>query len=150
MNSISRNKYIDKSATLLKAYFTLASCCGRAQTTHACVYACVCTCMRVYVCVYVHSTTKKHVYSRVCATKSARGPTREKRVRICNEGNEWRRNREEKIYVYTGCLWSEWLTLECIMFSFQMIKMFIFFGMEEWIHKIPYTIYNQLEKFSYT
>lgn len=42
MNSISRNKYIDKSATLLKAYFTLASCCGRAQTTRArvCVRAC--------------------------------------------------------------------------------------------------------------
>lgn len=143
MNSISRNKYIDKSATLLKAYFTLASCCGRAQTR---MHVCMC----VYVRVYVHSTTKKHVYSRVCATKSARGPTREKRVRICNEGNEWRRNREEKIYVYTGCLWSEWLTLECIMFSFQMIKMFIFFGVEEWIHKISYTIYNQLEKFSYT
>lgn len=146
MNSISRNKYIDKSATLLKAYFTLASCCGRAQTTHACVYICVCVRVRVYV----HSTTKRHIYSRVWTTKRERGPTREKRVRICNEGNEWRRNREERIYVYTGCLWSEWLTLECIMFSFQMIKMFIFFGMEEWIDKIPCTIYDQLEKFSYT
>lgn len=35
MNSISRNKYIDKSATPLKAYFTLASARERAQTTYA-------------------------------------------------------------------------------------------------------------------
>lgn len=35
MNSISRNKYIDKSATPLKAYFTLASVRERAQTTYA-------------------------------------------------------------------------------------------------------------------
>lgn len=35
MNSISRNKYIDKSATPLKAYFTLASAHERAQTTYA-------------------------------------------------------------------------------------------------------------------
>lgn len=35
MNSISRNKYIDKSATPLKAYFTLASTRERAQTTYA-------------------------------------------------------------------------------------------------------------------
>lgn len=35
MNSISRNKYIDKSATPLKAYFTLASAREREQTTYA-------------------------------------------------------------------------------------------------------------------
>lgn len=143
MNSISRNKYIDKSATLLKAYFTLASCCGRAQTTHACVYACVCTCIRPF------NDEEACIQSRMRDKERERTDTREACTNM-QRGNEWRRNREEKIYVYTGCLWSEWLTLECIMFSFQMIKMFIFFGVEEWIHKISYTIYNQLEKFSYT
>lgn len=138
MNSISRNKYIDKSATLLKAYFTLASCCGRAQTTRARV--CVCTC----VCTSIQR--RRGIYTVAYARQRAR----EKRVRICNEGNECRRNREEEIYVYTGCLWSKWLTLECIVFSFRMIKMFIFLGVEEWIDKILCIIYDQSEIFSYT
>lgn len=59
MNSISRNKYIDKSATPLKAYFTLASVRERAQTTYAPALV----------------RTDTHTYTRARARARARGCT---------------------------------------------------------------------------
>lgn len=66
MNSISRNKYIDKSATPLKAYFTLASAHERAQTTYAPARVRTRARTRTYVRAHTHTHTQviRHLAAR--------------------------------------------------------------------------------------
>lgn len=73
MNSISRNKYIDKSATPLKAYFTLASAREREQTTYA--PACV-------------RTRILHIYKYTCIEADRHLAAREKEDEERAEGRE--------------------------------------------------------------
>lgn len=70
MNSISRNKYIDKSATPLKAYFTLASAHERAQTTYA----------PAHVRIHIHTRTHEHAlaHTHKCTQVSRHLAAREK------------------------------------------------------------------------
>lgn len=79
MNSISRNKYIDKSATPLKAYFTLASAREREQTTYAPA--------RV-------RTRILHIYKYTCIEADRHLAAREK------EDEERAEGREESGYTY--------------------------------------------------
>lgn len=87
MNSISRNKYIDKSATPLKAYFTLASVRERAQTTYAR--------LRTYVPMYIHTRTRTNDGADV----AVRGKKRRRRSESGKEGEERERERRER----AGC-----------------------------------------------
>lgn len=88
MNSISRNKYIDKSATPLKAYFTLASVRERAQTTYAPALV----------------RTDTHTYTRACARareRVYRQTSRRERKRGGEEGSG--RERSECTYRRVVC-----------------------------------------------
>lgn len=89
MNSISRNKYIDKSATPLKAYFTLASCCGRAQTT------------RARVCARPFSGGEARTQRR--ARDRARERLEHERAVYGHTARETGCGRTETKSVYTGC-----------------------------------------------
>lgn len=88
MNSISRNKYIDKSATPLKAYFTLASVRERAQTTYAR--------LRTYVLMYIRTRTRTNDGADV----AVRGKKRRRR----SESGKEREERERE----PGVLIEEW------------------------------------------
>lgn len=81
MNSISRNKYIDKSATPLKAYFTLASARERAQTTYA----------PARVRTHAHSHTRARTHTH---TQTYRQTSRCERKRGGEEGSEGRERSE--------------------------------------------------------
>lgn len=89
MNSISRNKYIDKSATPLKAYFTLASARERAQTTYARRRLCAC------------ARTRAHAHIRSCThTQTSEQTSRRAREKEEDEREESARWEGER---KSGC-----------------------------------------------